>query len=258
MFSIFVTFTALVIAVAYYLLPLPVEVKQVLYVLDSLNAFILLADFAYRFYRAPNRLQYMVTLGWLDLIGGLPGVPALRLFRIPGFIRRARWLNRETPEEVRQDAHKQLASSIMLSTIAIVLLVVTLGSILVVLAEKDAPNGNIVTGGDAVWWSMVTIATVGYGDRYPTTPTGRLIGVAMMVVGVSLFSVFTSFVATNFVARRRRTEQKSDIDALRDDIVRLFAQQERRAQGEAAALRAELAQLRRMLQEAEPGTPEED
>jgi hypothetical protein len=73
--------------------------------------------------------------------------------------------------------------------------------------EKPAPNGNILTGEDAVWWSIVTIATVAYGDRYPTTPEGRLIGPLMIIVGVSLFSVLTSFIATTFVARRRGTAQ---------------------------------------------------
>jgi voltage-gated potassium channel len=197
-FIIVVTLNALAAVAAFYLIPFPVEVKQVLYILDSLNAFILLTDFGYRFYRAPNRLRYFVTLGWLDLLGGLPGVPALRLFRIPTLVSLTRWLNRETLEEVRQDAHRRLASSTLLSTIAIVLLVITLGSILMVLVEKDAPNGNILTGGHAVWWSMVTIATVGYGDQL-----------------------------------------------------------ERSAQNEAAALRAEIAQLQRMLPEADPITPKE-
>jgi voltage-gated potassium channel len=116
-----------------------------------------------------------------------------------------------------------------------------------VLVESNAPNGNILTGNDAVWWSIVTIATVGYGDRYPTTPIGRLIGVAMIVMGVSLFSVLTSFIATGFVSRRRSMEQKGEADALRDEIVHLLVEQRRSAEVESAALRAEIAQLRQSL-----------
>jgi voltage-gated potassium channel len=257
LFSIIVTVNALAVTAAFYLLPVPLQVKQVLYILDSLNAFILLVDFCYRFYCAPSRSRYFVTHGWLDLIGGLPGVPALRLARVPTLTSRLRWLRRETPQEVRQDARKRLASSTLLSTIIVVLLVVTIGSILVVLVEKDAPNGNIVTGGDAVWWSVVTVSTVGYGDRYPTTPAGRLIGVAMMVVGVSMFTVLTSFIATNLVSRRHSAEQKGETDALRDEIVRLFAEQQRSEQEEASALRAELAELRRLIAQAKPDRHDE-
>jgi hypothetical protein len=57
LFAVLLTINALVVMAAYYLLPVPVEVKQVLYILDSLNAFILLGDFCYRLYRAPSRLR---------------------------------------------------------------------------------------------------------------------------------------------------------------------------------------------------------
>lgn len=248
LFIVVVMINALVIMGAYYLLPVPIEVKQVLYILDSLNAFILLADFFHRLYRAPNRLRYLISLGWLDLIGSLPGLPILRLARVPRLVALVKLVNRETPEEVRQDARRSLASSTLLSTILIVLVVVTVGSILIVLVESNAPTGNILTGEDAVWWSIVTIATVGYGDRFPTTDIGRLIGVAMIVVGVSLFSVLTSFIATTFVARRRSLEQKSEDGALRDEIVHILAEQRRSAEQEAAALRSEIAQLRQLIE----------
>ena len=248
LFIILLTINALVVMVAYYLLPVPVEVKQVLYILDSLNAFILLGDFFYRLYRAPSRLRYFIALGWLDVIGSAPGFPILRLARVPQLAALVKLVNRETPEEVRQDARRSLASSTLLSTLLVVLVVVTVGSIVIVLVESHAPNGNILTGEDAVWWSIVTIATVGYGDRYPTTPFGRLIGVAMIVMGVSLFSVLTSFIATGFVSRRRSAEQKSEANALRDEIVQILAEQRRRAESEAATLRDEIVQLRRSLE----------
>ncbi len=247
LFIILLTINALVVMAAYYVLPLPVEVKQVLYILDSLNAFILLGDFFYRLVRAPSRLRYFISLGWLDLIGSLPGLPVLRLARVPTLVALIRLIDRETPDDVRRDARRSLASSTMLSTILIVLVVVTVGSILIVLVESDAPTGNILTGEDAVWWSIVTIATVGYGDRYPTTSIGRLIGMAMIVMGVSLFSVLTSYIATGFLSRRQSVEQKSEVSALRDDLIELLTEQRRSAEEEAADLRAEIAELRRSL-----------
>lgn len=248
LFITLLTINALVVMAAFYVLPVPIEVKQVLYILDSLNAFILLGDFFYRLYRAPSRLRYFISLGWLDLIGSIPGFPILRLARVPQLAALVRLLNRETPEEVRQDARRSLASSTLLTTMLVVLIVVTVGSILIVLVESGAPNGNILNGEDAVWWSIVTIATVGYGDRYPTTPFGRLIGVAMIIMGVSLFSVLTSYIATGFVSRRRSAEQKSESNALRDELVDLLTAQRRSAEIEAAALRAELTRLRQLLE----------
>jgi voltage-gated potassium channel len=256
LFIILITINALVVMAAFYVLPVPVEVKQVLYILDSLNAFILLGDFFYRLVRAPNRLRYLISLGWLDLIGGLPGLPILRLARVPTLVALVKLVNRETPDEVRQDARRSLASSTLLSTVLIVLVVVTVGSILIVLVESNASDGNILTGEDAVWWSIVTIATVGYGDRYPTTPVGRLIGVAMIIMGVSLFSVLTSFIATGFVSRRRSVDQKGEADALRDEIVQILAEQRRSAGQEAAALNEEIAQLRQLLNERLPPASE--
>ncbi|MCU0509140.1 MAG: potassium channel family protein [Anaerolineae bacterium] len=256
------TILALFVTAAYYLLPVPEEVRQVLYIMDSLNAFILLADFFYSTHHAPNRLRHSVTFGWLDLIGAIPGFPILRLLRIPSLIRTVRQLQRETASDLLKVARRELASSTLLSTILIVLLVVTVGSMAIVLLEKDAPNGNITTGEDAVWWSIVTIATVGYGDRFPTTPEGRLIGTAMIVVGVSLFSVLTSFIATSFVAHRQHEERGVDLETLRDELLRALSAREAAAERDTNALRGELAAMRPLLESAAaasgppPGQPE--
>lgn len=53
----------------------------------------------------------------------------------------------------------------------------------------------------------MTITTVGYGDEYPTTGGGRLIGVAMMIVGVGIFSTFAGFIANSFLAPRKKREE---------------------------------------------------
>jgi voltage-gated potassium channel len=70
---------------------------------------------------------------------------------------------------------------IVLSTIA--LLIVIFGGIGVYLAEHTDPGANITDLGDALWWAVVTIATVGYGDYYPVTAVGRIIAVFVMLSG---------------------------------------------------------------------------
>jgi voltage-gated potassium channel Kch len=124
--------------------------------------------------------------------------------------------------------------------------VVTAGSILIVLIEAPVEESNIKTGSDAVWWSIVTVATVGYGARFPVTDLGRLIGTIMVVMGVSLFSVLTSYIATQFMARRKGSGP-TETELLRRDLVQQLDGLRGQAVDGNAALRAEVAQLRSLL-----------
>jgi len=71
------------------------------------------------------------------------------------------------------------------------------------LAEDVGPNGRVHSFFDAIWWSSSTITTVGYGDVYPVTVAGRLIGMVTMLVGISAFAVVTAKVA-EFLVRSGR------------------------------------------------------
>ena len=93
-------------------------------------------------------------------------------------------------------------------------------------AERGAPGANIETPGEALWWAATTVTTVGYGDVYPVTTTGRIVAVASMVVGIALIGSVTATVAAWFVGQGRQAE--SDIDKLVDEV---------------AAFRSEVARL---------------
>ena len=246
LFMALVTLLALAIAFAYYLIPLPATVDQVLYVVDSLVSVILLYDFFAHVFTQRGRTRYLLTYGWLDLLGALPGLPALRLARIPSLVVMLRELRDTTPKDARMAARQRLAESTLLTVVLVVLLVVTMGSILIVIIEAPVESANIKTGEDAVWWAIVTVATVGYGDKFPVTPLGRLIGTAMIVMGVSLFSVLTSYIATQFMARRKSTGL-SETELLRRQMEQSFAELQRSAAAENAALHAEIAVLRGLL-----------
>jgi len=71
--------------------------------------------------------------------------------------------------------------------------------------EQD--TGNITTGGDALWWGYVTATTVGYGDYYPETRGGRIVGVFMLTVGVALFATFSGFLANTFLSAKREPSE---------------------------------------------------
>ena len=72
--------------------------------------------------------------------------------------------------------------------------------------------------GDAIWWALVTMTTVGYGDKVPITPGGRIIGIVIMFFGMALISLFTATVSSIFVTRKikegRGLESVKDKDHL--------------------------------------------
>lgn len=79
--------------------------------------------------------------------------------------------------------------------------VILVGSGLVVSAERGAPGARLTTYPRALWWSVETATTVGYGDYYPVTLWGRLIAVVVMVVGITAYGMVTAALATWFVGR---------------------------------------------------------
>ncbi len=80
-------------------------------------------------------------------------------------------------------------------------LLVLNGAVIVYLFERDAPKSNIHTLGEAVWWSVVTVTTVGYGDYFPVTTWGRVTACCIMLIGLLTLAVVTAHVASSFVAQ---------------------------------------------------------
>jgi voltage-gated potassium channel len=74
-----------------------------------------------------------------------------------------------------------------------------IGAWLVLLFEENAKGSNIHNYPDALWWAIVTVTTVGYGDRYPVTGGGRTVAVILMLVGIGLIGVLTATVASLFI-----------------------------------------------------------
>jgi len=216
-FVMLITMLALISMLAYYLLPLPTEVIQVLKVTDSIACILLMFDFFLTWYLASDRRRYLLRYGWIDFLGSIPGLPLFRLLRLFRMFRIFRHIRRTASEEVLQQARQRLGESTLMVAVLMLYLVVTLGSIAIVLVESPDPQANIQTGQDAVWWAFVTVATVGYGDKYPVTSAGRGIGVMMMVLGVSVFSVLTGFLALSFQSRRAK-QQDEAITGLRDEL----------------------------------------
>jgi voltage-gated potassium channel Kch len=118
------------------------------------------------------------------------------------------------------------AGSALLGTLFLAIVVLQLGSMFVLGAEADKEETNIKTASDALWWSYVTVTTVGYGDRFPVTNEGRLVGVAMLTIGIGLFGVLTGYVTNVFlrpkqVTNDQATEDSSEIRIEIEELKRL-------------------------------------
>ena len=98
------------------------------------------------------------------------------------------------------------------------------GVLIVYFYERDAPGANITTLGSAMWWAVVTVSTVGYGDTYPVTIGGRVVATGIMAIGILALAVITAQVSSSYVdqaARRRAASGSSGAKAPLDAPLQL-------------------------------------
>ncbi|MFG2571610.1 potassium channel family protein [Streptomyces sp. NPDC048481] len=180
-------------------------------------------DYLVRLALTPERRAFVRT-HWLDLCAViLPVLQPLRLLRLVSTLllvgRRAR-----------------MASQIRMTTYVVgaVVGLLMFGSLAVLSVERDSPDGNIRTLGDALWWSFTTMTTVGYGDHSPTTGLGRIIAVGLMLSGIALLGVVTANIAAWFIERF----EKDDIEErARTEAILALTEEVRALRREVAALR---------------------
>ena len=193
---------------------------------DLVICCIFLLDFVVRFRRAPDKLAFM-KWGWIDLLSSIPVVDALRWGRLVRIVRIVRLIRafRSTRGLIDHFLKQERLGSVG-SVLAIFGLIVSFAAITVLYVEEGVPNSTIQTPGDAFWWAIVTVTTVGYGDHLPATPEGRLIAGLLMVAGVGLFGTLSGLVASLLVNPGVRHEE-SEITALTAEVRRLREQVER-------------------------------
>lgn len=178
------------------------DLDQVIVVMDSILIAIFLVDFVRRLRVATDDRAYFVHgTGWLDLISVFPLLRITRLLRIVRVIRVVGRMG--GPEVAVRAFFKDRAAGGLYLVTLIALVVMEFGSLAMLGVERASPDANITTAADALWYSIVTMSTVGYGDQYPVTDLGRIIGTLVIILGVAVFGTLTGFLANAFLAPRK-------------------------------------------------------
>ena len=228
---------------ALLLLPLNEATISALTAFDNFICVIFLADFGINLARSHPKRDYFITQrGWLDLLGSFPalvGFPAtalLRLARLSRLIRIRRMLSGSNRRRLIRDVLQNRGQYAGFITVLSAFLVVSVATLLVIQLESGAPDATITSGGDAMWWALVTITTVGYGDAYPVTALGRLVAVFVMLAGVGIIGSLASILASLLVPQSEPEEQGSELGSAPATMA-----------DELASIRAELAAIRQAL-----------
>ena len=189
------------------------------------------ADYVIRLVLAERKLRF-VGRHLFDLLAvALPMVRQLRALRVVTLLR---VLNRR-------------ASSTFRGRVAIYVGLVTLlvsfaAAVAVLDAERSNPDAGIDSFPKALWWTLTTISTVGYGDVYPTTWEGRLVAASLMIGGIALLGVITGMIASWFLERIQQTE-----DAVSNSVQTAVHQETDELHIELVTLREEVSRLREQL-----------
>jgi voltage-gated potassium channel len=229
------------------------EDKAVLTYLEDALCVIFLFDFFRSLRLAQDKGGYFFRSGgWLDLLGSIP-ISAFAIFRVARLFRIVRLLRKMTGGEVRGIFTGRLAQNTLLFTLVTALILVFTIAWLVLLAEQNAPNANIKTYHDAVWWAFVTITTVGYGDFYPVTGWGQTFAVILMFFGLGIIGVLSSYLASTFISlqRRRKGKREGGNGQGQDDDEEDSTEDETNShlESELVAIKGELEALRKLFEE---------
>jgi len=193
-------------------------------VVEAVAVTVLSAEYLLRLWTVPEgdatgvdhpwraRRRYATSFaGIVDLVAVLPAllyvvvpVPAdwFRVLRLLRILKVARY----TPALALFAAVIRNEARPLLATLLVVAVLLVLESAVMFTLERDAQPTVFASIPHSMWWAIVTIATVGYGDIYPTTPAGKIFGGVVMVLGIAVFAVPAGILATGFASEIRKRD----------------------------------------------------
>jgi voltage-gated potassium channel len=158
-----------------------------------------------------SRVKFVFSLwGLIDLMALLPIFPflrSLRILRLLRLFRSVRVFRYAKPVQTLYNAFKD--NSLLLGvSISFVMGSILLAAMMLFFAEYGDPNSQIDSFGDTVWWAIVTISTVGFGDITPVTPGGKVIGAALMFTGMFVIALFAGVISSTLVGHLLPLQQE--------------------------------------------------
>jgi voltage-gated potassium channel len=240
MFILLMTVLSLLGMAALLMPGLAPATARLLQIYDLVICLVFLFDFGLRMKRAPSRRGYFIReRGWLDLLGSIPSLgllkvtPLLRLARLSRLTRVLRLFKSQGAGGLTKDVLANRGQYAGFITLISAMTVLAVTSVLMVQTESTAAESNITTGGDALWWSIVTITTVGYGDHYPVTAFGRVLAAFVMLAGVGIIGALASILASVLIpAPEKQIDPTVEIRELKTEL---------------AAMHGELTAIRELL-----------
>ena len=209
------TIASLVIVGVEALFDFSPDVTLTLYWADNIACFLFLVDFAWRLQRAPRRVEF-VRRNWVDVLGSIPAIDLLRGVRLVRFVRLLRITSVYRRATRRWDVNLPSGA---FASIAVVTLVMWLASASAFYELEIGQNEQIQSFADALWWSITTLSTVGYGDKYPESDGGRIVAVFTMVLGIGLLGAVAATTATAFVDFKDRGKRGLRRYVMRDHLL---------------------------------------
>lgn len=181
-------------------------------VLIFIGWLVFLLDYLISLLLAANRRQYFAQ-NVLELVAII--FPPLRMLLLGKVFR-----------SLTTGAKRRFAGRVRIYALYLTTMMMLVGALLVLMFEKQDPQANINSFGDAMWWTAETISTVGYGDFYPVTVGGRLVAILLFVNGIALLSVVTATIAAKVLDYDDTADQDSDVNLsdLNRQLVDLQAQ----------------------------------
>ena len=199
------------------------ETYRLLLYIDGAICFIFMSRFFWGLYKARNKAYYL-RHHWIDFLASIPAIEALRIARVFQILRVIRLIRMSRSifwPLLRQKKQATLAS-LLLATV----LILANASVLILLVESGAEGANILTAEQAIWWALVTISTVGYGDFYPVSTLGHVIGGIVIISGVSFFGVISGYMASVFVAPDEQERKESQQELIRTEVELVLSRME--------------------------------
>ncbi|EAS43529.1 capsular biosynthesis protein [Photobacterium profundum] len=201
--ALILSFMSLAIVTSLIFIPQTDDVYRLFLGIDTFICLMFWSQLLTDLCRSKQKINYLKT-HWLDFIASIPIIEPVRYIRVLQIFRVLRLIrsSQQVLAHIRSNRREATVATIFL----LITVLVTVGSALILILEGSDPNANIHSATDAVWWVFVTISTVGYGDHYPVTISGKLLAAVIIICGVGLFGMVAGLVSSVITGPQKQKE----------------------------------------------------